>query len=276
MTGKFDERRKASRTRSCGLERPPTTLSTCHHYPPGCTVLECRLEANRPVARVVQVPADTAATARNSCLLARTRSSADRVSRKTSRSKARKDSSTADEYALLPTFHVLKSQDSKCSLAGKASVETVILDVTGDKQSDTPISKIIHCPSTRPVSEVCVTRDRADDQRRPASERTLRVKVARANPAKSDKASVCQRSARAVGRARLIPEEKVCGDTPPPQELLARCKNIPAYQFERYEARRSKRDGLQDEYVHPLLRSVLEKDESTTNVCIKIQQDTPC
>lgn len=186
---------------------------------------------------------------------------------------------------LLPAFRVLKSQDSKCSLAGKTPIETVILDVTSDKQSpDTPTSKIVYCPSSRrPVSEVYVTRDRADDRRRlqrPASERTLRVEVAQVEPANSDKASVCQRSARAVGRARLIPEEKVRGDTPsppPPQELLlARCKNIPAYQLERYEARRSKRNGLQDEYVPPLLRSVLEKDESAMNVCIKIQQDTPC
>ncbi|KAL0112309.1 hypothetical protein PUN28_011975 [Cardiocondyla obscurior] len=44
---------------SSGLER---TLPICHgsQHSPRCTVLKCNFEADRPKARIVQVPADTA------------------------------------------------------------------------------------------------------------------------------------------------------------------------------------------------------------------------
>lgn len=104
-----------------------------------------------------------------------------------------------------------------------------------------------------------------DDQRlQRLSEQMLRTEVTRRESAKSDKASVCQRSAVAFRRACLIPE-RVSEETSrssSSQELLARYKeHIPAYQLERYEICRSKRNGLQDECIPPLLRTILKKEE---------------
>lgn len=96
--------------------------------------------------------------------------------------------------------------------------------------------------------------------------------------ARSDKASVCQKSTIPFRQASLIPE-RISGDTlrlPSSQELLARYKKyIPAYQLERYEACRSKRNGLQDECIPPLLRAILKKEEQqrTLDKCIKRERN---
>lgn len=97
------------------------------------------------------------------------------------------------------------------------------------------------------------------------AEKMLPTEVMRIESAKSDKVSACQRSAVAFRRACFIPE-KVCGETlrlPSSQDLLARYKkfNIPAYQLERYKICRSKRNGLQDECIPRLLRTILQKEE---------------
>ncbi|TGZ53569.1 uncharacterized protein [Temnothorax longispinosus] len=128
--------------------------------------------------------------------------------------------------------------------------------------------------------QICTTQKRLDDQRlqRLASEQILRTEVTRIESAKSDKASACQRSAVAYKRACLIPE-KVSEDTsrlPSSQELLARYKEyIPAYQLERYETCRSKRNGLQDECIPLLLRTILKKEEQrrTLDKCIERERN---
>ncbi|KOC60487.1 hypothetical protein WH47_07845, partial [Habropoda laboriosa] len=57
-----------------GLEQPATTLPTCcPRYPPGSTLLECRLEGDQPVAHVVQVPGDENSATQKSCLLVETK-----------------------------------------------------------------------------------------------------------------------------------------------------------------------------------------------------------
>ncbi|XP_011697616.1 PREDICTED: uncharacterized protein LOC105455757 isoform X1 [Wasmannia auropunctata] len=122
--------KRASRSRSRSLER---TLPICHRgpqYPPGCTVLECRFEADRPIARIVQVPADTAATARNSCL--RVKRSSDSFSRMKPRRKDVKQRGSADvcsqksdKFILLPASCTLKSHDridDSITLTGKIKI----------------------------------------------------------------------------------------------------------------------------------------------------------
>ncbi|XP_039315138.1 uncharacterized protein LOC105201574 isoform X2 [Solenopsis invicta] len=123
--------------------------------------------------------------------------------------------------------------------------------------------------------EICMTRKRLDDQQlqRLTSEQMLRTK--RIDSKKSDKVSPCQRSAVASGRACLIPE-RVSEDTSlSSHELLASYKNhIPAYQLERYEACRTKRNGLQDECIPPFLRTILKKEEfkRTSDKCTERKQ----
>ncbi|KZC11973.1 hypothetical protein WN55_03477 [Dufourea novaeangliae] len=57
----------------CGLQHSATTC--CPRYPPGSTVLECRLEGDQPVAHVVQVPADRSPATQKMCLLVEARQS---------------------------------------------------------------------------------------------------------------------------------------------------------------------------------------------------------
>lgn len=58
------------------LEDPATTLPTCcPRYPPGSTLLECRLEGDQPVAHVVQIPDERSAATQKTCLLVETKAS---------------------------------------------------------------------------------------------------------------------------------------------------------------------------------------------------------
>lgn len=127
--------------------------------------------------------------------------------------------------------------------------------------------------------EIRMTQIRLDDQQRlqrSASKHMLRTEIMRIESAKSDKASVCQKS-MVLKHTSLIPE-KISGDIPrlsSSQELLARYKKyIPAYQLEKYEACRSKRNGLQDECIPPLLRAILKKEEQqrTLGKCTKVRE----
>jgi len=135
--------------------------------------------------------------------------------------------------------------------------------VTKNSSSDFLHMKSLALDAKSPI-EICTTQRRLDDQRlqRLASEKMLRTEVVRIEPAKSDKASACQKSAFKC--ACLMPE-KVSRDTsrlPSSQELLERYKEyIPVYQLEKYEACRSRRNGLQDECIPPLLRAILRKEE---------------
>ncbi|XP_070169400.1 uncharacterized protein [Polyergus mexicanus] len=157
---KIGKQLKASRSRSRDLECPPTTLPTCYQcsrYPPGCIVLECRSEADRPVVRVVQVLAE--ATARNSCPPVKTRSTFD--PRMTSRCEGIKQQSgsidvrswnrTVDKFILLPASRILKSQDyanDSVALTDKIPIEavsTAFLNIDRDeKQPDDTFSKIVY------------------------------------------------------------------------------------------------------------------------------------
>lgn len=113
-----------------------------------------------------------------------------------------------------------------------------------------------------------------DDQRFQRLSSEQRTEVTRLESAKSDKVSPCQKSAVAFRPADLIPE-KVSEKTlhlPSSPDLLARYKKyIPAYQLERYESCRSKRNGLQDECIPPLLRAILKEEEQrrTLDKCIE-------
>lgn len=124
--------------------------------------------------------------------------------------------------------------------------------------------------------EIC-TQKYFDDQRL-VSEQMLRTEVTRRESAKSDKTSVCQRSEVPLRRACLIPE-RISEETsrlPSSQELLVRYKEyIPAYQLERYEICRSKRNGLQDECIPPFLRAILKKEEQrrTLDKCIERERN---
>jgi len=138
-----------------------------------------------------------------------------------------------------------------------------VRSVTKDVSSDFLHMKSLALDAKSPI-EICATQKRFDDQRlqRLASEKMLRTEVVRIEPAKSDKASACQKSA--FKYACLIPK-KVSRDTlrlPSSQELLERYKEyIPDYQLEKYEACRSRRNGLQDECIPPLLRTILRQEE---------------
>ncbi|XP_067211583.1 uncharacterized protein [Linepithema humile] len=170
---KTDKQLKTPRLQTRGLERPPTTLPTCHHcsrYPPGCTVLEYRLEADRPVVRIVQVPADTAA--QNSCSLV-TRLP---FSRKISRRKDTKQQASsikicsqdqiANKFILLPASYFLKSQDctdKSVVLAGKVS-KTILEVNRSEEQLDSPISKILYCPLSNKFFETFYSDDKTRNQ----------------------------------------------------------------------------------------------------------------
>lgn len=127
-----------------------------------------------------------------------------------------------------------------------------------------------------PIEARLTTSIRPDDQqglRRPISGQMLGAEVARLESAKSNKASACRRSETASGRACLIPR-KVPEDTPRSlgsRESLAHQEMcIPEYQLERY-VDCSKRNGLQDECITPLLRAVSTKgqQEGTLEKCIE-------
>lgn len=146
-------------------------------------------------------------------------------------------------------------------------------------------SDFLHTKSSAPDAksspiEVHMTQIHLDDQQRLqrlASKHMLRTEVTRIESAKSDKASACQKS-MVLKHTSLIPE-RISGDISrlsSSQELLARYKKyIPAYQLEKYEACRSKRNGLQDECIPPLLRAILKKEEQqrTLGKCIKREQN---
>lgn len=110
--------------------------------------------------------------------------------------------------------------------------------------------------------EICVMPKRLDQQlQRLASEQALRTEIKRIKSAKSDK--VCRRSAEVFKRACFIPEiseETLC--LPCSKDSLAGYKkfSIPAYQLDKYEVGRSKRNGLQDE-SSPLVRTILQTEE---------------
>ncbi|XP_028050069.1 uncharacterized protein LOC105834663 [Monomorium pharaonis] len=129
-------------------------------------------------------------------------------------------------------------------------------DILYAKSSDAKASPI----------KICTTQKHLDAQQfqRLASEQRLQTEIKRIEFTKSDKAAACQRSAVAPRRTCLTPD-RVSEDTlrlPSAQELRARYKGyIPAYQLERYEACRIKRNGLQDECIPPLLRNLLKKEE---------------
>ncbi|KAL6448001.1 hypothetical protein ACFW04_000206 [Cataglyphis niger] len=164
--------------KSRDLECPPTTLPTCYQYsryPPGCIVLECRSEADRPVVRVVQVPAK--ATARNSCSPVKTRSTFDPM---ISRRKDIKQQSSVDicsqnqntdKFILLPISNILKSEDCAddlVALTDKITIETIstpILKIDRhEKQSDDrELSKIGYCPISKTILETSCD-DRSPNQ----------------------------------------------------------------------------------------------------------------
>ncbi|KYQ56588.1 hypothetical protein ALC60_04443 [Trachymyrmex zeteki] len=150
-----------------------------------------------------------------------------------------------------------------------------VRSATKDVCSDFFRTKALALDTKSSSKERCTMQKRLEGQRlqRLPSEQILRTEITRIESAKSDKASACQKSAVAFRRACLTPE--ISGDTsrlPSSQELLTRYgKDIPVYQLERYEACRSKRNGLQDECIPPLLRAILKKEEQkrTLDKCSK-------
>ncbi|KYN13695.1 hypothetical protein ALC57_14096 [Trachymyrmex cornetzi] len=153
-----------------------------------------------------------------------------------------------------------------------------VRSATKDVCSDFFPTKVLALHAKSSPTERCTMQKRLDSQRlqRLPSKQILRSEVTQIEYAKSDKASACQKSAVAFRRACLTPE--ISGDTshlPSSQELLTRYgKNIPIYQLERYEACRSKRNGLQDECIPPLLQAILKKEEQqrTLDKCSKGEQ----
>ncbi|XP_011697617.1 PREDICTED: uncharacterized protein LOC105455757 isoform X2 [Wasmannia auropunctata] len=301
--------KRASRSRSRSLER---TLPICHRgpqYPPGCTVLECRFEADRPIARIVQVPADTAATARNSCL--RVKRSSDSFSRMKPRRKDVKQRGSADvcsqksdKFILLPASCTLKSHDRiddsitltetrdplsqitrKNGLVDPSEIPCSTKKLSGKyKRQICPVSC---CQPVQPaIKDVCsefpraksLALDAKSSSTEMSSEKILRAEVTRIKSAKWDRKSTCQKPA--VPFRRACSPEKISEDItrlrePSSRELFTRYKGyIPIYQLERYEACRSKRNGLQDECIPPLLRSILQKEkQQRTGKCFKRNVD---
>ncbi|KAG7209210.1 hypothetical protein KM043_015339 [Ampulex compressa] len=168
---KLESSRKYPCTQGRGTEPPPATLPTCRpRYPPGSTVLECRLRADHPVAHVVQVPPEASAAPQKVCLLVETRQSPwGPLSRETSNSqdvqrKVRFDE-ISDPKQLSPplaedsTSHCSKSRedpDRSAALATGAPTRTdssrclnlTTLETTNNTGGpDGPVYKIV-CEST--------------------------------------------------------------------------------------------------------------------------------
>ncbi|XP_018392441.1 PREDICTED: uncharacterized protein LOC108771607 isoform X2 [Cyphomyrmex costatus] len=181
-----------------------------------------------------------------------------------------------DPFELPSSVKKLSKKYKKCSASCCQSVRSISKDVC----SDFFRTKALALDAKSLPIERCTMQKRLNDQRlqRLPSEQILRTEVTRIESAKSDKVPTCQKSAVAFRRACLKP--KISGDTsrlPSSQELLARYGKdfIPIYQLERYEACRTKRNGLQDECVPPLLRTILEKEEQqrTLDKCSKGKQN---
>ncbi|XP_076387132.1 uncharacterized protein LOC105663011 [Megachile rotundata] len=144
-----------------GLERPATTQPTCcPWYPPGSTLLECRLEGDQPVAHVVQVPADGNTATQKMSLLVETRQSPSgpysRVLSRPVEYQQQPNRIVSTEQPKLQMAYRLESREcdgGPVAMITKVPVDeccnaVMTLEATkGDGQPDGPSSKIHYEPA---------------------------------------------------------------------------------------------------------------------------------
>ncbi|KAK1133410.1 hypothetical protein K0M31_011221 [Melipona bicolor] len=147
------------------LENPATTLPTCcPQYPPGSTLLECRLERDQPVAHVVQIPDERSTATQKTYFLVETKASkfgpsARIVSHPQDDSTPKSDQSCTDSSSKRPTTYCLESRECSEGPIARAvfvpaesfsngSDAVTTLHTKKGEHPEQPCSKIVYAPAT--------------------------------------------------------------------------------------------------------------------------------